>query len=43
VHPGLPARPFFPVDEGGRLVPLAAARMQQAAEAALRTMVENRQ
>jgi phage gpG-like protein len=39
MHPGLPPRPFFPVTSAGTLVPAAARRMQQAAEAALATMI----
>jgi len=40
MHPGLPPRPFFPVTSAGTLVPAAARRMQQAAEAALATMIK---
>jgi phage gpG-like protein len=40
MHPGLPPRPFFPVTSSGTLVPAAARRMQQAAEAALATMIK---
>ena len=39
-HPGLPPRPFFPVDPAGNLVPAAAHRMLQAAEAALDAMLK---
>jgi phage gpG-like protein len=39
-HPGLPPRPFFPVTSAGTLVPAAARRMQQAAEAALAAMIK---
>jgi phage gpG-like protein len=40
IHPGLPARPFFPVDSSGNLVPAAARRMMQAGEAALQAMLK---
>ena len=40
MHPGLPPRPFFPVTGEGALVPAAARRMLQAAEAALAAMLK---
>lgn len=42
MHPGLPARPFFPVDSACGLVPAAARRMLQAAEAALQAMLKSK-
>lgn len=34
-HPGLPARPFFPFDAGGRMIPLARRQVELAGQKAL--------
>jgi len=37
---GIPARPFFPVDAAGAVIPKAAERLRQAGEAALQATLD---
>jgi hypothetical protein len=39
MHPGLPARPFFPFDSSGKLTPPAQARVFAALESGLRLLL----
>ena len=39
-HPGLPARPFFPFDQNGKMIPTAIRQVEAAAKAALAALLK---
>ena len=39
-HPGLPARPFFPFNESGEMIPAAKQRIEATAKAALTKLMQ---